>query len=227
MHGHIAVAAEHDHVFVLVVSIVAYRTLSIILSHYSAHVAANSSHFLLIQQYLPPFAPLFYLLEYALVLLVALRLLHLLYVLQEVLLQLGRLAHVKHDLVVVLLVPVGVRVVVLHETGFQLGLEGKGVGVRVVGAVGEEVGGSVRVEGEGVGVPKFLVLEAKVLAIGEFKLVYLALEQFKNNGVLFLCLKFLVILLTFPWRSIQLRQYLLGSFLESLLHSFLLHILQV
>lgn len=76
--------------------------------------------------------------------------------------------------------------VVLQQTGFQLRLERLGVAVGLVSSVGEEVGGSVRVESQGVSVPEFLVLEAEMLAIGEFKLIYLAFEQFKNNGVLFL-----------------------------------------
>ena len=139
MHRHTTKTAEHDHVLILIISIVTNCTLRVLLRRIlplALRVVVRNRRQVLRQRLLLSAAVLLHQSALELQVLqdlpvgeVALALLDLLYVSQEVLLQLGRLAHVQQDLVAVLLEPVSVVEHVLDDEGLHAGQEVQTVAV--------------------------------------------------------------------------------------------------
>lgn len=142
MNWDVTISAKDDHVLVLVVAIVADSALGIILCSDCPHVTTSRPFLFILQEHsltTTSVATGLHPLKNLLVLDVALALLFLLNVLEEILLQLGRLAHVQQDLVEVFSVPSHVPGVVLDKPWLQLGLERKTVLLSLVLSVGKRV----------------------------------------------------------------------------------------
>ena len=139
MHRHTTKTAKHDHVLILIISIVANCTLRVLLRRilpFSLRVVVRNRRQVLRQRLELSTAVLLHQSALELQVLqnlpvgeVALALLDLLYVSQKVLLELGRLAHVQQDLVAVLLEPVSVVEHVLDDEGLHAGQEVQAVAV--------------------------------------------------------------------------------------------------
>lgn len=129
MDWDVTVATEDDQVFVLVVTVVTDRTLSIFLSHEGTLMWIHVLVLYIIQYWLVISSIIFLinlqLLQYLLILQVILPLLHLLNMLQELFLLLARIHHIQQYLIpalvaVVLLVPLIVLHYVLHIDGVHV-----------------------------------------------------------------------------------------------------------